>query len=236
MYKSIIVIGDQHGDFGSLNALICKKQPEIVLSTGDFGYWPKYKPVRVPRKDFEMFNYIDALKPGNTKIYFAPGNHEHWDMLDKLEEEHGTVPIEVKKNVFYCPRGSHLTLPDGRGVLFVGGADSIDKEYRTIKIDWFPQEITTQRHLDAIDRSLKVDILISHTCPDSLVPVMLDYNKAKYGDPTTLTLQRLYNFYTPSLWYFGHWHHYKTGTMGDGKTLWTCLSHPRKTGWWCHLD
>ena len=40
-----------------------------------------------------------------------------------------------------------LGLPDGRIVLFMGGADSIDKKYRKIGFDWFPEELITQKDI-----------------------------------------------------------------------------------------
>jgi len=45
------------------------------------------------------------------------------------------------------PRGSTFTLPDGSVVMFFGGANSIDQEYRTFGIDWFPEEAITRERL-----------------------------------------------------------------------------------------
>lgn len=235
--SNVIVVGDQHARFSDLNALIAKKRPDIILSVGDFGYWPVYRPTKIDDGLYKNKNYIDLIKPGGTKIYFAPGNHEHWDMLNGLEASRGyEEPIEVARNIYYCPRGSSLLLGDGRNVLFMGGADSIDKRYRTIKLDWFPQEIITQNDLDKIQWDVKYDIVVSHTCPDECVPVMLPYNQAKNGDPSSAALSLVYQRVRPKLWYFGHWHNYKTGLLGDGRLKWTALSHPPKTGWWCYLD
>ena len=38
--KKIIIMGDVHADFGSLNQFLNKKRPDIILQCGDFGRWP----------------------------------------------------------------------------------------------------------------------------------------------------------------------------------------------------
>ena len=129
-----------------------------------------------------------------------------------------------------------MTLPDGRVVMSMGGAESIDKMYRTPEIDWFPQETISYNDIAKLDVETLVDIFITHTCPECLVDTMITFNAGKLNDPSPKALQAMYEMYHPGLWYFGHWHNYKTGTMYDNKTSWTCLSHPRRTGWWCYLD
>ena len=125
-----IVMGDVHGDHGRLNAFINKKQPKMILQCGDFGYWPRIK------KEMINGSLRDYPQPKvkDTKVYWADGNHEdHWS-LKNIESN------EIWPNVFYMKRGSVLTLEDGRNVLFMGGAVSIDKHMRTAGHDWFPEE------------------------------------------------------------------------------------------------
>ena len=50
-------------------------------------------------------------------------------------------------NIFYMPRGSVLSLSDGRNVLFMGGAESVDKRRRTPGYDWFKQELIRPQDL-----------------------------------------------------------------------------------------
>jgi len=141
----MIITGDIHADFTQFNTFINKKKPETIICCGDFGYWPIYN-------DNKYKNDVDLLKPQNTKIYWCDGNHEQHDLLDELVVKNGRQPIEVAENVFYVPRGCILTF-NGKNFLFMGGADSIDKQYRKIKIDWFPQENGDPPPLPEDDRS-----------------------------------------------------------------------------------
>jgi len=222
----IIVVGDLHGDWGKLNALMSKKHPEIVLQCGDFGWWPQMdiKPVLYGmQKEWKL----RGVKPGDSLVYWCDGNHEnHWD-LEKFTE-----PTEVYDGVNYMPRGTTLTLPDGRVVLFIGGADSVDKGYRTLGIDWYPEELIRDVDLDRALSHARVDIVISHTCPAEFD--IRGYSDDKIGDPSRVALSRVLERYKPALWYFGHWHVNKEGKFGD--TRWTALNYPGHGGrWWVEL-
>jgi len=145
MDKSIIVCGDIHGYWRYLNTLINKKRPKLVLQTGDWGWWPTMAKKALVRNGVRYPGFDPfGVKAGKTKIIFTPGNHCNWDSLncwDCLE-----LP-ELYHNVFYAKRGTTYTLPDGRVVLFMGGAASIDKAARTPGVDWFPQEVLTLSEL-----------------------------------------------------------------------------------------
>lgn len=43
MSCKVMACGDTHGNWGKLNQLIANKKPDIILQTGDFGWWPKEK-------------------------------------------------------------------------------------------------------------------------------------------------------------------------------------------------
>jgi len=210
----IIVTGDIHGDFYYLNSLInkYKNKLDLVICCGDFGYWPNFSD-----------DYLH-IKSHGIPILWCDGNHEdHW-AIKNLKS------TEIVKNIFYMPRGSTYKLSDGRTIMFMGGADSIDKNSRRIGIDWFPEEIITQKDIMNLP-NVKVDIFITHTCSSEILPIMLPYNEMKYYDPSQKALSTLWEIYKPSLWFFGHWHHYKEGNLDS--TKWYSLSCVRsETKWW----
>ena len=124
----MIIFGDIHGEFASMSwhiKQILKKYPDEknVLCCGDFGYWPG----RVRFQDIKI--------PEDMKIYFCDGNHERHDLLETFKED----STAIVPNVFYQKRGSVVNI-EGKQVLFFGGANSIDKEWRTPYLDWFPEE------------------------------------------------------------------------------------------------
>jgi hypothetical protein len=225
----IIVAGDIHMDFGALNTLISKRQPSIILSVGDWGYWPRMSPQEcygVHKVGFKA--ELPKPKSPRTKIYWCDGNHEDHVMLNQRTTD------ELWPNVFYMPRASTLVLPDGRKVLFMGGADSHDKAYRTPGISWFPEELITQADMDRLPKC-KVDIVISHTCPCEWVPGVMNYD-VRMGDPCRHALSLVLRQYRPKLWYFGHWHRNVTCYDKEWDCRWTALDHTGGLGrWWEEL-
>lgn len=213
----VLIVGDIHAEFGALNKLINQKNPDLVLSCGDFGYWPNFKNI----------SQLSDIKLGKSKIMWCDGNHENFWELKKRESD------EIVPNVIYMPRGSTYDLPDGRRIMFFGGADSIDKNYRTLGIDWFPEEIITQKDIyDLPDK--KIDIFITHTCSNEIKNKLLHLNPLKINDPSNDALSYLWNKYRPSMWFFGHWHNFVQGNYE--KTRWWALSHPPQgSRWWIWL-
>ena len=212
---NIIVTGDIHGKFNYLNALInkYKHKLDLVLCCGDFGYWPSMC------KDHKKIN------THGVPVLWCDGNHEdHWS-LRALKD------TEISENVFYMPRGATYKLEDGRTILFMGGAFSIDWQTRLVGRDWFPAEevITQTDMMDLPD--VKVDIIVSHTCPSELYGEMIPYYTGRDLEPSNHALSELWKIYKPDLWFFGHWHHHKEGNLGD--TKWCALDFAGSGGrWW----
>ena len=215
-------MGDVHGEFGLLNSFIAKKHPKIIIVCGDFGYWPRLKDKpknpKYPKKP-------KTVIAGNTKVYFCDGNHEdHWS-LRRLENN------EIYPNVFYMKRGSILTLEDGRNVLFMGGAQSIDKDMRIEGRDWFREEEITLEDINRLpDANTKIDIVISHTCPEEMLSQLPNVYNIETNDWSRKALSHVFQIYSPSLWYFGHFHTYKTFYVLGCR--WTCLNMLMSSQWY----
>ncbi len=225
-----IILGDIHGDFQIINHLVEMEQPDIIIQCGDFGYWPRKH--EWPPND-------PPLKLGNTKLYWCDGNHEDHESLAKITSSR---QLEVAPNCFYQPRGSVLTLPDNRTVLFFGGADSTDKSSRCEGESWFSNEIPTKADLNRLDQNLHIGIVISHTCPKSFElrqTAPLGYRKsswlAKADDPTRDILELILQHYSPAQWFFGHFHIHQTGKHKN--TAWKALAIPMEDeeSWWAEL-
>ena len=99
--EKIIVSGDIHGDWAALNSLINSKRPEVILVCGDFGYWGDIFPKTKNWDDVKFrFHGETRIKDSGigTKVFFAPGNHEQWLMLEKRYGRYGKEPIAVMDN------------------------------------------------------------------------------------------------------------------------------------------
>jgi len=204
----VMVLGDTHGNWEILNAIMIDFSPDIILQCGDFGFWPNLR----------KFS-LGTIRNGQTKIYFCDGNHDNHERLGSLKKN------EVAPNIFYMKRGSTLILPDGRTVLFMGGADSIDKIQRTPNVDWFHEEVISYKDFHNLPgRDVNIDIIISHTCPQELVKDGSVIGEHIYlnSDPSRVALSRILEMYNPDLWFFAHWHRHDGGDLLNG-TKWTLL-------------
>ena len=202
--------GDTHGEFFFLNqSLKDATNEDNYFICGDFGYWD-----RSTFREGSGFYHETIKNPNGAKIYFCDGNHENHNLLKDLEKTYGWEhPIEIRENVFYCPRGSSIQLSDGRNVLFAGGADSIDKQWRDEGLNWFSQEVMRYYEYARIDFTKKYDIVVSHTCPLNCLNWMrtlTDTFNLKRFDLTCNLLQSIFDRAKPSKWFFGHWHRYDT--------------------------
>lgn len=263
----ILVIGDIHGEFSKLlYPLLAQERPDIVLSTGDFGFWPwrRQSPSGRKANPNEIFRGKRTAHHGMSQIHFCDGNHEDHAALRRLmageaiyRDRHWRVhppaePLAVPEGyqpqahevfpdtkIFFQARGSTLTLPDGRVILFAGGADSQDATERTRNFDWFAQEMLTDEDFARFPDT-HVDIVISHTCPTvfSLGTLPLGPCQEKIKDPSRAILDRVWDKYRPSRWYFGHWHLSRTGNHRGCR--WSGLNaslspHFREKDWWITL-
>ena len=211
-----VIIGDLHGNFENLEAIVkYNEDVGLILQVGDFGCWKHLSN--------QILNLNKVLADNDVMLHWCDGNHEEFPFLHKNKL--------VTSNIVYQPRGTTMTLQDGRVVLFMGGADSIDKYSRTIGYDWFPDdEHITVRDLDKLP-DVDVDIVISHTAPDYFdthLDTTLHFkgiDLTTYSDPSCIALDTVYDRYKPKKWYFGHFHKFEKGKHDDCE--WTMLSHSK---------
>ena len=159
----VLIVGDIHSSWKQFNELIQQHKPDIVLQCGDFGFWPGQR----------FYDPVPRIKPGKAHIHLVDGNHEDHKTIRKRVALSSLSLSEDLPNVLYQPRGSTIQLPDGRTVLFAGGAFSIDNKIRMPSVDWFPDlEILTEKELESFPSpdEVQVDIVISHTAPLEFSP------------------------------------------------------------------
>jgi Icc-related predicted phosphoesterase len=213
---TIYILGDVHGYFSVLNYFLRKlhtyreehevfyekDEYDIVLQVGDFGFWPKLQgQIRTGASGGKRLWDQYGINNQNIKIYWCEGNHEDLPTLFEAGIK------EHMQNIYWMKRGSVLTLPDGRNVMFIGGAKSIDKQYRIEGVSWFPEEIITNEDIENLP-DVKIDIMITHTAPMEFSTVTRDNH---LPDPSRYMLSEVLKKYRPDLWFFGHFHKYYQG-------------------------
>lgn len=196
--SKVMIVGDVHTKFLHLNNLIARNKPDIVIVCGELGIWGS--------------GMLKAVHTGDSKIYACDGNHDNHELLKLLRRRTEGVrkPISVSEGIYYIPRGTIASIK-GLNTLFIGGAESIDKQYRTQGHDWFPEESITAEDINSIPDG-RIDMVISHTAPTFVVEQMdieilpIHSKDGRYNAPSSVYLDYVFDLYKPKLWYFGHWH------------------------------
>lgn len=209
---------------------ICKEKRDIMIIAGDFGgiFW------REGHKDYikeEKNNAYLAAKPFTT--CFVDGNHENFDVLDKLPtEEKWGAPVGVyvssedptHTKIYHLRRGYVYTIL-GKKVFTFGGATSIDKCYRTPGQSWWDREMPSYAEYDRAIQNLakhdfKVDIVVTHHWPQWYIDYFLPTQKFKFEPcPVALFLSKeVLPKLTFDIWVAGHMHiDLKTPIIQEGK-------------------
>ena len=232
----LFITGDTHGlhdseklyDFADklrkdLGADINPEETFVIIA-GDFGFiWrnptsPDKAENLIHRKDYRTILAVFKNMPFTT--LFLDGNHENFDILDKLPQidKWGGKVSQITDNVYHLLRGEVYTI-DGKSILTIGGGLSVDKRYRLEGESWWSQEEVTENEISHALENLaknqnKVDIVITHTAPQSVVKELdihlppWNYNVwgMKLDDPTAIKLDRILEVVDTDNWYFGHFH------------------------------
>jgi hypothetical protein len=156
------------------------------------------------------FNYETLKNVDYTKHKIIGGNHDNYS--------------SINDSLNYLGDCGYSTL-NGINFFYYRGAYSIDRQFRTIGIDWWEQEqVTIDQFMKARElyREIKPDIVLTHDCPDEVSLRILDRNQRKYENLTGWALQELFNIHQPKMWRFGHYH--KSWNMNISGTDFKCLN------------
>lgn len=166
-------------------------------------------PYTVQLGDFG-FKYETLKNVDSTKHLIIPGNHDNYHMCYRYPHFLGDYGYtSLNKVEFFYYRGAY----------------SIDRQYRTIGIDWWEEEqVPIDQFMKARElyRETKPKIVITHDCPQNIASRMLLPHQKTYENMTGWALQELFNIHEPDYWFFGHWH--RSRTIKHGKTLFLCIN------------
>ena len=211
----IYITGDTHRDIdiSKLNTRMFPEQKSLtksdyVIICGDFGMvWDN------SNTDLYWRKWLDD-KPWTT--LFIDGNHDNHSLIYAFPEVDmfdGKVR-KVSDSIYYLQRGQVFNI-DGKSILAIGGADSVDKEWRLQyqretgeQIWWESEQISeydillamnaVQHNYDGV-----IDIVISHAAPYFIEKQIGEYIK---HTPSSRLLGYLAQQIKFNAWYFGHYH------------------------------
>jgi DNA repair exonuclease SbcCD nuclease subunit len=174
---------------------------DFVIICGDFGgVWNNSK---------EELYWCNWLNDKNFTTLFVDGNHENFDLLNSYEVKNfagGKVHF-IMEDIIHLMRGQVFEI-NGVKLFTMGGATSIDKQYRRENISWWKEEIpSTKEYSEALDNlaihKWNVDYIISHT---SSMNIMKEMDYIKENNSLNKFFDMLENNLSYKHWYFGHFH------------------------------
>ena len=195
MNKSITILGDIHGKYKRLHEIIRDKNKHEYI-------------VALGDVGFD-YTTLDNVDP--TKFVIVGGNHENYDKIIHIPHYLGDYGYMVNFN--------------GIDFFYYRGAYSIDRQYRTIGIDWWEKEqVDIENFMRARElyRQIKPDIVFTHDAPVEIVPYLLPPGSKIYENTTGWALNELFNIHQPKIWRFGHYH--KSWRMTINRTDFRCLN------------
>lgn len=193
--NSITLIGDLHQKYARYHNIIRQTK--------------KY-PYTIQLGDFGLGNFetLDHVDPNHHKI--IGGNHCNYDKIVNYPHwlgDYGTYTL------------------NGVSFFFMRGAYSIDRQYRTIGVDWWEQEQLSVEQFEKakeLYRKVKPEIFLAHDCPDMVAATYLEPWQQKFNNFTGYALQELMNIYQPKTFFHCHWHFSRVTKMG--RTKYYCLN------------
>lgn len=199
-----ILVGDIHGIVGNI-AHIRKLHPDAdeIIVVGDMG-------VGFPGPEDALFRRLSEEITTKPFVRFIRGNHDNPEVCRTFTD------------------GGIQWIPDGHiedGILFVGGAWSIDFQFRTPGFDWWHNEELNEEDWEEIFRKVEgqaIHTVISHDAPQRVIHLILGADKTIAKSRTSMYLDMLWNrLPNVKLWVFGHYHEYKE--FRKGNTRFVCL-------------
>lgn len=201
------LMGDAHGSgqfiFNSFS-WFHKRGVKDVVQLGDFWYYEPLELVKLSR----------MAKKFDINFHFIDGNHEFFPFLNEKAEEAKIdgkpQPVELWEKVTYLPRGVRGSIGD-KTFLAMGGAVSIDREYRVMGESWFFEEVPSKEDVDNGTIGDPVDILLTHDIPNECRSPYtvnkffgegIEADKRLYNDRIT----EVYRYHQPELVAHGHYH------------------------------
>lgn len=204
----IYITGDTHGDI-DISKLNMKNFPhqkdltkqDYVIILGDFGL--------VWDNSAQELYWQEWLNDKPWTTLFIDGNHDNHPLIWSypLVPMFGDMVCQISDSIFYLQRG-HVYDIEGNSFLALGGAESIDKEYRIPDVSWWATESIRPGDYELALRNViergGVDYILTHAAPRSAESVMSTYI---YPTQSSRYLENLlYRVPSFKAWFFGHYH------------------------------
>lgn len=231
----IAAFGDWHGDgeWGAKAVEMVAQQTgaRLMLHVGDFGVWPG------PKGEAYLTQISEALVRNDAAMLVTPGNHEDWDRLSQFWLGKPRQPLVLAERLVILPRGFRFHVGAWQ-IASLGGAPSVDFEFREPGVSWWPHEQVTAADVDRLIADGPVDILVTHDAPDGgtkAVDAVLRSNPFGFSERALAyaaegreLMNRARDGVRPKLQLHGHYHVSDDTGPGPGRII--ALDCERRVG------
>jgi predicted phosphodiesterase len=210
--NQLILLSDIHGEFTELAGKLEKIHNATIIQLGDFGIG--FKKWELESKLLNKVNKV-CIK-NNIKLISFRGNHDS----PKFFKERNFI----KSNIEFIPDYTYLEF-EGKSILCIGGAISIDRSDRIENVSWWNDETLDFRP----ELVRPVDILLTHSAPAWIGPYSREGIVQHFcGFDLTLweelkeerrQLGEIFNLAKPKQYFMGHFHRHETIFQGDCKSV-----------------
>jgi hypothetical protein len=149
-------------------------------------------------------NCENSIQVGDHGVGFGP-------LPDDISISHKFIrgnhddPEACKSEPRWIPDGTFFNYIE---TMLIGGAWSIDKNYRTPYRDWWPEEELSYSELSSLVEKyiiVKPRIMITHDCPYTVMQQFFNYQNS-FNSRTQMAFDSMFANHRPKLWIFGHHH------------------------------
>jgi UDP-2,3-diacylglucosamine pyrophosphatase LpxH len=209
------LLGDIHGNFNEISYFAQKnieKEPTTLIQVGDFGagFHSDFL------DDMEQLN--TTLNEFNVTLYAIRGNHDDPKFFD------GTYNWS---NIKLLPDYTVMVI-EGKRILFIGGATSIDRLQRTPGKTWWDGEVFNL-DVDKLSQFEGIDVVVTHTAPKFAFPIGFNSLVMSFAAYDSTLIENLTNERNAvgivhetlkeknkiKKWFYGHFHTTETTRYED---------------------
>lgn len=208
------ITGDTHGDFSRyerFSALIEPTEADTMIVLGDAGLnYDKGE------RDEQCKKFVNSF-PFTT--FCVHGNHElrPTDVPGYITKEYcgGMVWYQEQYPRILFAKDGEIYRFDGKDCMVIGGAYSVDKYYRLLHgWGWFENEQPSDEikafvEKQLAERSNRIDVVLSHTCPLKYEPTEVfiqGLDQSTVDKSTEEWLDKIEGQIDYQKWYCGHYH------------------------------
>ena len=200
--RKVMVLGDTHANTRwTIDAIGIASSLDVkdIIVVGDFGYWPD---AIYGHPEF-LHSISPAAVESGVTVWWVDGNHEDFGSLYANHLKDHDEPVKILDGIMWLPRGVAW---EWEGVKFMamGGAASIDRQWRTNGLDWFSEEMISD---DDVAKATDCDIIISHDSPvNPLEAAGRSFSVDPDSEHCRMQMRRVVSISKPDLVLYGHYH------------------------------